>query len=83
MSPLSRGKRKHNYRFCLLGYEVEERSRINDLDPLVIFEVRQVVIPRDDKVGLAGHGALQDAVVRLVGNYRQADFRVDCFGESF
>jgi len=57
--------------------EVEEHGRVDNLDLLKDFEVRQVMVPRDNKVGFALSGAFQDAVVLLMSNDRESPFGVD------
>jgi hypothetical protein len=48
--------------------KLEKSGRVDNLDPLKVLGVRQVMVPGNDKAGLAGHGALQDTVFRLMGH---------------
>ena len=64
-------------------YELENPGWGDNLYRLIIFEVCQVMVAGNDKVGLTGNGSLQDPVIGVISTNCQKLLRMHLFREIF
>ena len=60
-------------------YGHQKVRRGYDIDLLEIFQVEEMFVAGNDKVGLAGNGALQDSIIGVINDNCQALLRVYLF----